>query len=247
MRAWPLIAVALVVAAGCQESGFDESRETQRPLRVQHELGELAGTKVPGVADRPMTLSLGALSTALALGVEPVRAAVPGGALPDYLRSEAAGVEVVPPLTELDLAAVEAAAPDVIIGAVRDYRGLYRDLARIAPTVMADGLNWKLDLRLYGEALGRTNDAEQLLIDWDERVARVRELVGEREVSVVLAGPAAGVPTGEGSFAGSILTDAGVRAGSGGDVVVRVRAGPEWAGGDLLAARAALAALEQEL
>ena len=92
VRGRVLIALAVVAAlAGCQESGFDESRETQRPLKVQHALDPLTGTKVPGVAERPMTLSADTLGDALALGVQPVRAALPGGRLPDYLRSEAQG------------------------------------------------------------------------------------------------------------------------------------------------------------
>ena len=77
--------------AGCQESGFDESKETQRPLKVQHAMNPLAGTKVPGMAERPMTLSADTLGDTLALGVTPVRAALPGGRLPDYLRTQAKG------------------------------------------------------------------------------------------------------------------------------------------------------------
>ena len=120
MRGRVLIALAVVAAlAGCQESGFDESRETQRPLKVQHALDPLTGTKVPGVAERPMTLSADTLGDTLALGVQPVLAALPGGQVPDYLRSQARGVEVVPPLTTMDLAAAEAADPDVILGTRR--------------------------------------------------------------------------------------------------------------------------------
>ena len=48
MRVRVLIALALVgVLAGCQESGFDESKETQRPLKVQDAMNPLTGTKVP--------------------------------------------------------------------------------------------------------------------------------------------------------------------------------------------------------
>ncbi len=44
-----LIALALLgTLAGCQESGFDESKETRRPLKVQHALDELTGTRCPG-------------------------------------------------------------------------------------------------------------------------------------------------------------------------------------------------------
>ena len=53
MRVRILIALALAGAlAGCQESGFDESKETQRPLKVQDAMNPLNGTKVPGVAER---------------------------------------------------------------------------------------------------------------------------------------------------------------------------------------------------
>jgi iron complex transport system substrate-binding protein len=216
VRGRVLIALAVVAAlAGCQESGFDEAKETQRPLKVQHALDPLTGTKVPGVAEHPLTLGADALGDALALGVRPVRAALPGGRLPDYLRSAARGVEVVPPLSELDIAATEAADPDLILG-----------------TKEVDG---DLNLRLHGEALGRTNDAEELLTDWDNRVARVREAIRGRKLVVSLPHPT--------PFAESILADAGVRVGSEGADVVRLEPGPEWSGGGLLAARAALAAI----
>jgi iron complex transport system substrate-binding protein len=240
VRGRVLIALAVVAAlSGCQESGFDESKETQRPLKVQHALDPLTGTKVPGLAERPMTLSSDTLGDTLALGVRPVRAALPGGRLPEYLRPDARGVEVVPPLTKLDLAATEAADPDVILGTKEADGDLYDRLSRIAPTVMSEGDNWKLNLRLHGEALGRTNDAEKLLIDWDNRVARVKDAIGNRDVSVVLADP--------NPFAESILADMGVKAGRRGKRVVRVASGPEWSGGGVLAARAALTDVERAL
>ncbi len=240
MRGRVLIALAVVAAlAGCQESGFDESKETQRPLKVQHALDPLTGTKVPGLAERPMTLSADTLGDTLALGVRPVRAALPGGRLPGYLRSQARGVDVVPPLTELDLAAAEAADPDVILGTKEADGDLYEELSRIAPTVMSEGDDWKLNLRLHGEALGRTNDAERLLIDWDNRVARVKGAIGGQKLVVSLPQPT--------PFAESILTDIGVQLGSEGSEVIRLRPRPEWSSGGLLAARAALADIERAL
>lgn len=234
MRGRSLIALLLVSAvAGCQESGFDESRETQRPLKVQHAMNLLTGTKVPGQSERPMTLTADALGDTLALGVKPVRAALPGGKLPDYLREDASGVEVVAPLAELDLAAADAAEPDLILGSKEDGRELYEDLSRIAPTVMTEGSNWKLNLRLHGEALGRTNDAEKLLVDWDNRVAAVRESIGATRPSVALRG-------GLNPFAEQILADIGLKAGSAREAAIVLDSGPQWAGGGLLAARAAL-------
>jgi iron complex transport system substrate-binding protein len=190
------------------------------------------------MAVHPMTLSADTLGDTLALGVTPVRAALPGGRLPGYLRSKARGVEVVPPVTKLDLAATEAAEPDLILGTKEGYGKLYGQLTRIAPTVMSEGDDWKLDLRLHGEALGRTNDAEQLLIDWDNRVAALRDTIGGRKVTVELPQ--------RNAFADSILADLGIRAGRRGDRVIRAN-GAEWSGGGLLAARAALADLKRSL
>lgn len=252
MRPGALIALAVLCSlAGCQESGFDEARETQRPLKVQHAMNMLEGTKVPGVAERPMTLDASALGDTRALRVKPVRAALAGGIVPPFLREEARGVEIVPPLTELDLAAVEAAEPDVILGAKEFDGELYDDLRPIAPTVMTEGWDWKLNLRLHGEALGRTNDAERLLIDWDNRVARVKKLVGDRDLSVVLlATPpdSREFDTGPESFARALAEELGIELGRDGEEVLRIRAGQEWVGqGGLAGARDALADVARAL
>jgi iron complex transport system substrate-binding protein len=247
VRARILIALALVGAlAGCQESGFDESKETQRPLKVQHALDPLTGTKVPGLAERPMTLTDDALGDTLALGVEPVRTALPHARVPEYMRSAARGVEVVAPLTELDLPATEALDPDLILGSKEGQGDLYDDLSKIAPTVMSEGDDWKLTLRLHGEALGRTNDSEELLIDWDNRLAKVRKAVGKKDLSVLLIRPN-DAPAPPGPVGESVLEDLGIKSGRGGKTVLRLETGPEWSSGGLLAARAVLADVAQAL
>ncbi len=230
MRARALIALALVGAlAGCQESGFDESKETQRPLKVQDAMNPLTGTKVPGQAERPATLTADALGDTLALRVRPVAAAE----VPPYMRSAARGVEVV---KDDDLAAIEAATPDVILGSKDGQGSLYTDLSKIAPTILSEDDDWKLTLRLHGEALGRTNDAERLLIDWDNRLARVKRKLGDERISVVLGGGKRLGPVGQ-----MVLDDLGIGAGTGGIEVIRLRPTEEWTGnGGLLAARAAL-------
>ena len=104
---------------------------------------------------------------------------------------------------------------------------------------MSEGDNWKLNLRLHGEALGRTNDAERLLIDWDNRAAKVRKAFADTAIGVVLVKPNA--------FGQSILADVGVEPGRERDVLVRIKPAPEWSGGGVLAARAALEDLERLL
>jgi len=180
VRARILIALALVGAlAGCQESGFDESKETQRPLKVQDAMNPLTGTKVPGQAERPLTLTRDTFGDTVALRVRPVAAVFEGG-IPPYLRRATRGIKI---LHSVDLGAIEAASPDVILGAKESQGDQYDDLKKIAPTIMSEGFDWKLNTRLHGEALGRTNDAEALLTDWDNRVARVKRAIGDRKLS----------------------------------------------------------------
>jgi iron complex transport system substrate-binding protein len=215
--------------AGCQESGFDESKETQRPLKVQDAMNPLNGTKVPGQAERPATLTADALGDTLALGLTPVVASdVPG-----YMRDEARGVRVV---QDTDLSGIGAATPDVILGTKEKQATEYTDLSKIAPTIFTEGDDWKLNLREHGEALGRTNDSEELLTDWDNRLARVKRAIGDRKISVSLAGGKQFGPVGK-----MVLDDLGIGPGTGGVEVIRLPAGEEWVGaGGLLAARAAL-------
>jgi iron-siderophore transport system substrate-binding protein len=245
-----LLAAAMAVAvAGCQESGFDESKETVRPLKVQHVLGE---TKVPGQAEHPVTLTLDSLDDTLALNVRPARAAVPGARLPGYLRARGRGVSLMRPITAADLTAVEAVHPDLIIGSSgtdgRSGQGaLYDRLSRIAPTVMTarGGGQWKLNVRLVGEALGRTNDAEQLLIDYDHEAALARKAIRAARGANGSGMPGGAVGTGakprvavalatadgirfarRDSFAGTILAGAGVkqaRTAAGADITLLSR------------------------
>jgi len=262
----PLLAALALFGLGCQESGFDESKETVRPLKVQHGLGE---TKVPGQAEEPLTLTVDTLDDTLALGVRPARAALPGAQLPSYLRGPAGEVSLMRPVGSADLAAVEAVHPDLILGSDSGQGRLYDDLSRISPTVMTEGGGgqWKLNVRLVGEALGRTNDAEQLLIDYDREAAAARQAIsGRPRVAVVRM-------TGDGlrfakrnSFAGTILADAGVKQVTADADVMLLAEGPRrrtfidgpaqvvrvdealwWGAGGALAARAALADLQAAL
>jgi iron complex transport system substrate-binding protein len=192
-------------------------------------MNPLEGTKVPGQAERPATLTADTTGDALALGVKPVVAVDP----PRYMRDAARGVRIV---STADLSAIRAGTPDVILGTKDGQGDDYADLSKIAPTILTDDDDWKLNLREHGEALGRTNDSEKLLIDWDNRVAALKRALGHAHVSVAFVGRADLGPVGK-----SVLSDLGLKAGSGGNRVLRLRAGDEWtAAGGLLGARAAL-------
>jgi iron complex transport system substrate-binding protein len=205
-----LLALIAMLAAGCQ-TGFDEGKENAKPLSVAHALGE---SKVPGEAARPLLLSPGALDAALALGMTGVGAALPGGSVPAYL-SRNGRVQPVERPSVSNVAPAKAFRPDVLVGS-RDHLGrpLYNRLRLIAPFVVSDsgaGGGWQLDVRLFGEALGRTNAAEGLLTGWDRSAASARvALRGAPDVTVVRVVRGALRVAGRDSFAGRLLDDAGV-------------------------------------
>ncbi|MET0810341.1 MAG: hypothetical protein ABWY65_04415, partial [Thermoleophilaceae bacterium] len=111
------LAACAALVLGCQESGFDEAKETARPLKVQHVLGE---SKVPGRAETPVVMSVDSLDDTLALGVQPLAAAVPGEKPPAYLAEAAGGLEML---------AEDAAVPedaDLIIASAPQSEDEYR-------------------------------------------------------------------------------------------------------------------------
>lgn len=207
----------LAATSGCQESGFDERKETSRPLKVQHAGDPPRESKVPGQSSRPATLTEDALGDTLALGVKPMLAAVPDGTAPGYLRERVDGVTLVQGgSTGVDIEAVLAADPDLILGSEERHAAAYESLTKVAPTVLTSGTSadWKLGLRLHGEALGRVNSAEALLVDWDDRVAAVRDGLAAGtppSVSVLLVEATGVRAAGARSFAGGVLADLGLR------------------------------------
>jgi iron complex transport system substrate-binding protein len=174
-------------------------------------------------------------------------------------------------VTAGELPALDAVHPDLILGSDSGQGRLYDDLSRIAPTVIiaSAGGQWKLNLRLVGEALGRTNDAEQLLTDYDAEAAQARRAIRGRPRVAVVRMTSSGLRFAKRtSFAGTILADARVKqatAARGTDVlllseppraktfvdgpyrVVRVDEELWWGSGGALAARAALRQLRAAL
>ena len=222
-RTWATLAVASgLVLAGCGSA--DEGTSTSAPSTaaegvrtVEHAAGT---TEITGTPERVVVLDTGELDAVLALGVTPVGAVRTGVSdeLPAYI--EDAGVDPtrianVGTIAEPALEEIAALDPDLILSNSVRHAEIHDQLSAIAPTVFAEaiGETWEDNLRLAGEALGLTDEAEQLLADYEERAAEVGALYGDpaaTEVSMVrfLDGSAVRL-YGEGSFIGDVLGDVG--------------------------------------
>lgn len=213
----PALAAALLAAAataGCNEAtGEGENEFLSEKLHVAHAQGD---TYVPGRSERVIALTPDSLDAAVALRVVPVGAATTAdGTLPSYLGPVRERIKPVGPAFKLDIEAIKGLDAEVIVGSMERQGTRYGTLNRITPTVMTDdiGHSWEVNTRLAGEALGRTDQAEQLLMRYDGRVADLRrELQGgpRPQVSVVRVTADGARAVGAKSFAGTILFDAGL-------------------------------------
>lgn len=188
---------------------------TTGPRSITHAMGT---TDVPASPQRVIVLDDGHLNTALAVGVTPVGAALAfaDGEFPSYLGDQTTDITPVGTITEPDLERIVGLNPDLIIGSKVRHEAIYPQLSAIAPTIFTEtvGVTWKENLQLEAEALGRAEAGEQLLTDYEDRLAALRDDspvdLGEIEVSVVrfLEGDVRIYQ--KASFIGVILEDAGL-------------------------------------
>ena len=169
---------------GADSAGQDPAFE---PVTIEHAFGETTITEQP---ERVAAWGWGSADAAIALGVVPV--AVPAqtyggdedGMLPWNKEAiEEAGAAMPTVLTEAEEPPYEeiiSADPDVILAT---YSGItqeqYDKLSKIAPTVAYPGEAWATPWRdvitTAGEALGKSDEAEQVLADIDAQVAEAAE------------------------------------------------------------------------
>ncbi|MPY59067.1 iron-siderophore ABC transporter substrate-binding protein [Streptomyces spongiae] len=201
-------------SALAQGMGSDTTKDGAFPRSVKHFQGT---TEIEAAPKRIAVLSTGQLDDLLTLGLVPT-AATRGdnaGLVPDYLADAFpayekrladmtdAGTRAAPNLESL-----AAAKPDLILA--NDSLGdLYPKLSKIAPTVVTagNGINWKRDLLLVGEAVGKGQQARKLLDDISGEAAERGEDLGDAEVSMVRFTPDRTRMFGVSSFTGSLAVD----------------------------------------
>jgi iron complex transport system substrate-binding protein len=199
--------------------GADTDEDGVFPRTVKHFKGS---TTIRTRPQKIAVLSTGQLDDLLSLGIVPTATtrADNAGLVPGYLadafprykdrlaRMTDAGTRSAPNLETL-----AAAEPDLILA--NDSLGeLSPKLSKIAPTVITagNGINWKRDLLLVGEAVGKGRQAQKLL---DGIAADAREqgqdVAGDPAVSMVRFTPDRTRMFGVSSFTGSIAVDMGLK------------------------------------
>ncbi|WP_020573548.1 ABC transporter substrate-binding protein [Actinopolymorpha alba] len=209
-----MLAAAALGLAACAGTPEGQPSSAPKTRTIEHAMGS---TEVPVNPRRVVVLDTDKLDTALTLGVVPVGAAradqVTGW--PRYLGPKVKPVEEVGVLTELNLEAIAALQPDLILGSKFRQEKYYSKLSAIAPTVFTAniGTPWKENFLLDGKALGKEGQARSLLTEYEDRAEAVGRKLGDpsaSEVSVVRFMPDQIRMYGPESFVGIVLADVGV-------------------------------------
>ncbi|RZU12652.1 iron complex transport system substrate-binding protein [Kribbella rubisoli] len=182
------------------------------PRTVKGALGE---TKIPAKPTRVVVLDSGELDDVLALGITPVGMATTAGqnGVPSYLADKAQGIKTVGGISELNLEAIAALKPDLILGSKLRANDLYDKLSAIAPTVFSirPGFPWKENFLLVADAVGEEDKATGILNDYQKRANEVKSKVqGSPTISLVRFRPGEIRLYGNLSFIGVILKDIGL-------------------------------------
>lgn len=212
------LTAALALGVGltaCGESDPVAGTTTGETREIVHAMGT---AKVPADPKRVVVLDTDKIDTALSLGVTPVGAAVASQAKswPTYFGEEKlAGIKEVGVLTEPDLEAINALKPDLILGSKFRQEKFYNELAAIAPTVFTEkvGVTWKENFLLDGKALGKEQQAKDLLTAYETRAKEFGTKLGnaaDRKVSIVRFMPTEIRVYGPDSFSGIVIGDTGL-------------------------------------
>ncbi|MUK90050.1 ABC transporter substrate-binding protein [Ornithinibacillus sp. L9] len=128
----------------------------------------------------------------LALGITPVAKWAIGTSIQDYLETELGDLPSIE--WNLPLEQVLSHEPDLIIleNNLESYEGTYEDYNKIASTyVMTEETttSWRNQIETFGTLFGKENEAEQVLNDYDAKVAeaseKINEALGEETVAAI--------------------------------------------------------------
>ncbi|MHA6692400.1 ABC transporter substrate-binding protein [Devosia sp. A449] len=157
--------------------------------QITHSMGV---TEVPDAPQRVVILTNEGTEALLAVGITPVGAVRSwlGDPWYDHIAADMADVTVLGEESAVNLELLAALEPDLIIGTKIRHENLYGQLSAIAPTVISERLrgDWKINMALYAEAVGKTAEAEAAFATYDARIAAISAALGDakaEEISLV--------------------------------------------------------------
>lgn len=163
------------------ETKSDSPKQENTGYTVEHAMGTTTLEKTP---ERVVILTNEGTEALLALGVTPVGAVKSWTGDPwyDHIAKELKDVQVVGLESEVNVEAVAALMPDLIIGNKMRQEAIYEQLSAIAPTIFAEDLrgNWKTNFELYAKAVNKEEKGKEVMAAYDARIAGLKEQLGDK-------------------------------------------------------------------
>lgn len=181
-----ILALLLLAACGGAEEKTTEKKETEKPKEetsytVEHSMGS---TTIKGTPERVVILTNEGTEALLALGVTPVGAvkSFTGDPWYEHIADQLKDTQVVGVESEVNVEAIAALKPDLIIGNKMRQEKIYDQLNAIAPTVFAETLrgDWKVNFELYAKALNKEEKGKEVLDKYEARIADLKEKLGDK-------------------------------------------------------------------
>ncbi|MBN8201696.1 MULTISPECIES: ABC transporter substrate-binding protein [Bacillaceae] len=176
-----------------QDETADKEKEGNKTentgYTVEHAMGT---TKLDKAPEKVVILTNEGTEALLSLGVTPVGAVQSWTGDPwyEHIADDMKDVQVVGTESEVNVEAIAALQPDLIIGNKMRQEKIYDQLNDIAPTIFAETLrgNWKENFELYAKALNKEEEGQKVIADYDSRIEEIKTSLGDnlnQEVSIV--------------------------------------------------------------
>ncbi|KKK39374.1 iron siderophore-binding protein [Mesobacillus campisalis] len=191
-----LISLATILLLAACGGNTEEKTEEPKPGKqedtsytVENAMETVTLDKTP---EKVVILTNEGTEALLALGVTPVGAVQSWTGDPwyDHIAEDMKDVKVVGVESQVNVEAIAALKPDLIIGNKMRHEDIYEQLKAIAPTVYSETLrgNWKENFELYAKAVNKEEEGKKVIADYDNRIEELKGKLGDqlqKEVSMV--------------------------------------------------------------
>lgn len=173
----------LFILVGCQDNvSEDDPKETNNNTVDEQVLTDAMGNEVTIPANPDRVIASYLEDYLLALGITPVAqwAIHDGASIQDYLQEDLKDVPTIP--YDLPFEVVTSFSPDLLIMSSADMveGGKYEQYSKIAPTYVLDLENnsdWREKLLKIGEVFDKKDEAEKVLVTYDEKATESKQLL----------------------------------------------------------------------
>jgi iron complex transport system substrate-binding protein len=194
------VTAVLLLVTACGNNNGNTTSETENQeantenTETERTVTDAAGNEVTIPAEPQRVIASYLEDYLVALGITPVAqwSVADGASVQGYLQDSLADVPTIP--YDLPLETVTSFEPDLIImdSAEMVEGNKYDQYSRIAPTYVvgtAQNNDWREELKTIGEVFGKEDQAQQVLEDYEQKVADTKEgletAIGDESVAAI--------------------------------------------------------------